>query len=219
MRTPLKTAALLSGLIYQPWDGVYKGLTSMGLDMIREPFDIEGSQGMLVLGKGEAYLVFRGTEASGLKLRDVWSNFGLVQDWVGAGKAHSGYAKHFSYIRKPARTFAEQIPTPIPLYVAGHSLGGVLATLYAAWVSSGGPDDHKIKGLITYGAPKGLNAEGYSTIACRIDRVINRYDFAPHWPPIPRLTHPRVAPVKVNSGGWPGPVSRHSITKYQSTQT
>ncbi len=213
MASNFKIAVNLSGLIYEDWPNVKSGLQSMGMDMVCEPFDIEGSQGMLILGQGGAYLVFRGTEASKAKLRDILSNFGWPREWAGQGKALSGYATHFSYIRDPARSFAERIPTPIPLYVIGHSLGGVLATLYASWVASGNPTDHKLAGLITFGAPKVLDDEGLQSISCPIFRFTNRYDFAPYWPPVPGLAHPKNQ-VKINSGGWPGPVSRHHVDKY-----
>ncbi len=209
----IKIGAILSGLIYEEWSQVMVGLRTMRMDMVCDPFDIMGAQGMLVLSPTHAYLVFRGTEVSKAKIRDVLSNFGVPVNWVGKGKAHSGYAKHFSYIRKPARTMAERIPTPIPLIVTGHSMGGCLATLYASWVASGGINDHKLAGLITYGAPRCLNDDALSTIMCPTFRLTNRYDFAPHWPPIPGLGHP-MNQVKINSGGWPGPVSRHSIAKY-----
>ncbi len=212
--TIFKTGATLSGLIYEEWPKVKQGLSAMQMDMVCDPFDIMGSQGMLVLGQTHAYLVFRGTEASKSKIRDIISNFGVPAEWVGKGKAHSGYAKHFSYICKSARDFAERIPTPIPLLAVGHSLGGCLATNYASWVASGGPNDHKLAGLITYGAPKCLNAEAIMCIACPVFRFTNRYDFAPYWPPIPGLDHPKNQ-VKINSGGWPGPVSRHSVSKYR----
>lgn len=217
MNSTFKTAAMLSGLIYEPWPAVELGLASMNMGLAAEPFDIEGTQGMLVVGITQgAFLVFRGTEATGLKWRDIWSNFGVPSEWDGIGYAHSGYAKHLSYVRKPARAFAEKIPTPIPLYITGHSLGGVVATLYASWVGSGGPDDHKIKSLITFGAPKGLSLSAIGSINCPVYRFVNKYDFAPHWPFITGLSHPELC-VRVNSGGWPGPVSRHSVTKYIST--
>lgn len=218
--TTFKTGAILSGLIYKEWPDVKSGLNALQMDMVCDPFDIKGSQGMLVLGKTHAYLVFRGTEASKFNIknplpwaRDIVSNFGLASGWIGQGKAHRGYAHYFSYIRKPARAFAERIPTPIPLIVVGHSLGGCLATQYASWAASGGPDDHKLAGLITYGAPKCLNYEALANIACTVFRFTNRYDFAPYWPPILGLDHPE-GHVKINSGGWPGPVSRHSVSKY-----
>ena len=216
MTTTFKTGVILSGLIYEDWPIVKQGLRALEMEMVCDPFDIEGAQGMLVLGKTHAYLVFRGTEVSKAKFWDVVANIGIPVPWVGVGKAHSGYARHFGHIRQPARAFAEQIPTPIPLLVVGHSMGGCLATDYASWVSSGGPDDHKLAGLISYGAPKCLNKQAIDAIACPAFRFTNRYDFAPHWPPIPGLDHPKNQ-VKINSGGWPGPVSRHSVSKYMRT--
>lgn len=221
MMTQTQTAALLSRLIYEPWEKVHQGLRAIQMEMIGDPFDVMGSQGMLVLGHGRAYLVFRGTEATEFKLlnpipwvREMRSNFGLPVEWVGNGKAHNGYVRHFSYIRRDARKMAEKIPTPIPLIIVGHSLGGCLATCYASWIASGRQYDHKIAGLITFGAPKCLNAEALADIACPILRFTNKYDFAPHWQPIPGLTQPKNQ-VKINSGGWIGPVTRHSATKYQ----
>ena len=216
MTTTFKTGIILSGLIYEEWPHVKMGLSAMQMDMVCDPFDIEDAQGMLVLGKTHAYLVFRGTEASKAKGGDIIANLGFPKDWIGNGKAHNGYAHHFSFIRNQARAFAEQIPTPLPLIVTGHSMGGCLATLYASWVGSGGPDDHKLAGLITYGAPKCLNDTAILDIACPVFRFTNRYDFAPYWPPIFGLDHPKNQ-VKINSGGWPGPVSRHSVSKYMRT--
>lgn len=215
-----KTAATLSRLIYEEWSDVKMGLKAMQMEMVCDPFDVMGSQGMLVLGQNRAYLVFRGTE---MKFdwrhpivwgREVRSNFGLPVEWIGNGLAHKGYARHFSYIRLPARKFAEKIPTPIPLIIVGHSLGGCLATNYASWVGCGGEDDHKIAALITFGTPKCLNAIALADIMCPIFRFTNRYDFAPHWQPIPCLVHPN-SQIKINSGGWIGPVTRHSAAKYQ----
>ena len=221
MTTHQKTAATLSRLIYEDWPKVEKGLQAMQMEMVCDPFDVMGSQGMLVLGQLRAYLVFRGTEAMEFSLlnpvpwlREIRSNFGLPVEWVGNGKAHSGYARHFQYIRLPARKFAEKIPTPIPLIITGHSLGGCLATHYASWIASGGQYDHKIAGLITFGAPKCLNDAALADIACPILRFTNKYDFAPNWQPIPGLTQPKNQ-VKINSGGWIGPVTRHSASKYQ----
>ena len=93
-------------------------------------------------------------------------------------------------------------------------MGGSLATLYASWVGSGGPEDHRIYLLVTFGAPKALSARALGDIACPTLRCTNKYDFAPHWPPVPGLAHPGQPRVRLDSGGWPGPVSRHGADRY-----
>ncbi len=208
----------LSGLIYRDWDTVHRGLTSQGLEMVGKPFEHAGSQGMMVQqSRGKwAVMVFRGTEASKGSVSDILSNIGFPRSWAGEGKAHSGYRRHFAMIRYEARARAEIIPTACPLYVTGHSMGGSLATMYASWINSGGVNDHKLAGLVTLGAPKTLSEAALACIPCPTYRVTNKYDFAPYWPPVPGLAHPEME-VKIDSGGWCGPVSRHGASKYTET--
>jgi pimeloyl-ACP methyl ester carboxylesterase len=206
-------AIVLSDLIYENWKEVHHRLGVMGFAMLGEPISHAGSQCMVVRNKTVAYLVFRGTEASKGSISDILSNVGHPRRWAGQGLAHSGYDRHFAMIRAKARDRAELVDPETPLHVTGHSLGGVLATMYAAWVGSGGPDDHKIESLITFGAPKALSKAAVATIKAPGYRYTNRYDFAPHWQPGLVLGHPE-RQVKVNSGGWIGSVSRHGSSKY-----
>ena len=213
MLSPLKTGSFLSNLIYEDWDFVRRELERVHMSMVGDPFDVNDSQGMLTLGKEEAWITFRGT---GMVWSDIFSNFGFPVEWDGPGQVHSGYKKHFSHIRGLARQMAEQIPASIPLRVAGHSMGGDLATMYAAWINSGLPTDHKLAGLFTYGAPKALNAEAIAAIPCEVKRVTNLLDPAPLWPFIPGLSHPS-GQIKINSGGWPIPWMRHASARYMRT--
>ncbi|MCK5642837.1 MAG: hypothetical protein KAJ19_18655 [Gammaproteobacteria bacterium] len=213
VRSDYHTAAVLSDLIYADWDRVHKRLAVMGFVMLGDPISHAGSECMVVRNHRIAFLVFRGTEASRGSIRDILSNIGLPARWAGQGLAHRGYDHHFAMIRAQARSRAEMVETATPLHVTGHSMGGVLATMYASWVGSGGPDDHKIMSLITFGAPKALSRDALATIKAPAHRYTNRYDFAPHWQPGFILRHPG-GRVKVNSGGWVGPISRHGSNKY-----
>ena len=213
LRTDHFLAIALSDLIYENWKEVHHRLGVMGFAMLGEPISHAGSECMVVRNKTVAYLVFRGTEASKGSISDILSNVGVPRAWAGQGLAHSGYDHHFAMIRAQARDRAELIETAIPLHITGHSLGGVLATMYASWVGSGGPNDHKIMSLITFGAPKALSEAATATIKAPGYRYTNRYDFAPHWQPGFVLGHPE-RQVMVNSGGWAGPVSRHGSGKY-----
>ena len=206
-------AIVLSDLIYENWEEVHYRLSVMGFWMLGEPITHAGSECMLVCNANVAFLVFRGTEISKGSLSDILSNVGVPASWAGQGKAHSGYDRHFAMIRAQARTRAELIETTTPLHITGHSLGGVEATMYAAWVGSGGPHDHKIMSLISFGASKALSKAAVATIKAPIYRYTNRYDFAPYWQPGLVLGHPE-GQIKVDSGGWIGPVSRHGSSKY-----
>ncbi len=213
--TPDQILVRLAALAYDDPRTVASGraLETLGMELVGEPFDHAGSQGMLVRGRDMAAMVFRGTEAKD-SVRDLLSNFGWPVRWVGPGRAHSGYVHHFSMIRYEARKRAELVPSDVPLYVAGHSMGGDMATPYAAWVGSGGPDDHKLHALVTFGSPKALSREACAAIGCEVRRFTNRHDFAPHWPPVLGLTHPEDSQIEVDSGGWPGWVSRHATDRY-----
>jgi hypothetical protein len=59
-----------------------------------------------------------------------------------------------------------------PLYVTGHSLGGALAVLFAARITAmGGP--HKLKGVVTYGAPRVANVQAAAWIDYELrDKII-----------------------------------------------
>ena len=206
-------AIVLSDLIYENWKEVHHRLSVMGFAMLGEPISHAGSECMVVRNATIAYLVFRGTEASKGSISDILSNIGVPTTWAGQGLAHSGYDHHFAMIRAQARGRAEMVETATPLHITGHSLGGVLATMYSSLVGSGGQDDHKIMSLISFGAPKALSKAAVATIKAPTYRYTNRYDFAPHWQPGFVLGHPE-GQIMVNSGGWIGPVSRHGSGKY-----
>src|SRR5690606_26853984 len=107
-----------------------------------------------------AALVFRGTEATRWRLLDILANVKVVgRPWAGDGWAHRGYADALSRLSYPARRMADGVSSAIPLFVTGHSMGGALATLYAAWVTADHLDGHRMAGLITFGAPKAATGE------------------------------------------------------------
>jgi len=206
-RTRALQLARLSGLVYDDWGKVKTGLGVLGFVLVDEPWDHGDTQGMLVRNKLYSAIVFRGTEATKLRLRDIFSNFGHPSAWAGVGLAHSGYENAFGMVRYDARKLAERVSNDLPLYVTGHSMGGALASLYASWAG------HRLAGLVSFGSPRAMNREACDAISCPVYRYENRHDFAPHYPPSFMLTHPGEA-IKLDSGGWPGPVSRHSINRY-----
>ena len=210
----------LSGLAYaRPLD-IQRGLDALGLRLV-ESFARNDTEALLVARLRQGYggqagaeyaaLAFRGTEATALHWRDLKSNLGIPVRWAGEGRAHSGYVRHLAMIENQAVAMAEGVASEHPLYVTGHSMGGALATLFAAlWYALG--RNYRLAGLVTFGAPKALSQAAAAPIACPTLRVVNRFDFAPHWPPL-ILSHPN-APHRIDSGGWPGPISRHAPGRY-----
>ncbi|MFP4308526.1 MAG: lipase family protein [Desulfococcaceae bacterium] len=91
--------------------------------------------------KGFAVLVFRGT--NGL---ETWlSNLTTFQvRWPGGGMVHSGFKKEFFKVWPEVAEALEEID--LPLFFAGHSLGGALALLAASM--------RKPRAVYTFGCPR-----------------------------------------------------------------
>lgn len=216
-------AAALSRDIYLDRVPFELACVRAGLEPV-DVFDHAGTQAALARelrvsspGGGAAWLVFRGTEATRLRLVDLAANL-LVRPklWAGAGWVHCGYADALERVRDDARRLAERVSTEVPLYATGHSLGGVLATLYAAWVSSDRRHGHRLAGLVTFGAPRGGSAAALAPICGRVPvrRYVMPSDPAPWWP-APLFRHPPGKAIRLQPAGWwPGPVSRHSVVGY-----
>ena len=182
-------------------------------------YDHAGTQAVHVRGKQADALVFRGTEASNLKFGDIWSNFTWPYPtrWQGMGRVHSGYRTHLNMVGFEALQMVEQVQSTWPVYVTGHSLGGAIATLFAAWYyydNRKQEPPYKLAGLVTFGSPKPMNREAALTIGCPIHRYAVRGDFAPFWPPVMALKHPAPAIWLPARSAFHGPLRRHTPDTY-----
>jgi len=162
-------------------------------------------------------LVFRGTQLTsgslGERTRDLLRNLRLANlrsgQWpeVILGRAHHGYVSALRAVYKPLRE-AVTANSDLPLHVSGHSLGGAVATLYAA----AAPDD--AESLVTFGAPKAGSADALNAISAGVHRYAFRLDWATAWPPSLTLSHPDDGLRRVD---WPGPfwvLYRHDVDRY-----
>lgn len=133
------------------------------------------------------FLVFRGTEPE--KISDIATDVKIKQRKyaVYQGKVHRGFATAVHLVWSGIlRALREDIAIngARPICVAGHSLGGALATLtsYRIYKSS----EFTFDGLYTYGCPRVGNPEfvdSFSYIKKRIFRFENNNDIVAKMPP------------------------------------
>jgi triacylglycerol lipase len=143
-------------------------------------------------------VVFRGTEVSGLDriqniLSDIMTDAQITQGATAFGKGvHSGFAKAAGDVWEQLFAFVNSIRKQQAVWVAGHSLGGALATLTAGRFAG---NSVAVQGLYSFGSPRVGDerfAENFSPPAFRIvngdDIVTTVPILGPAKPfPIPRL--------------------------------
>jgi triacylglycerol lipase len=141
-------------------------------------FDQGATRGALVIGRGFAILVFRGT----LGPRDVLSDLDFpAVGWEGHGLVHEGFKRQLDAVWLDATVTLGNIKTPI--FYTGHSLGAALATLAAArrFLEKGASP----AAVYSYGSPRVGTTEFSSSfpdgfLHCR---MVNDRDIVPTLPP------------------------------------
>ncbi len=202
--------AELSAIAYLSHREVQEKLAAYGLRVTW--FDHADAQGFMAEGTHEAWLVFRGTEASSLTVSDIWANLRVpLVRWAGQGQVHEGYGAEASKLWEQVRPALRRCQTRY--YLAGHSMGAVLAKIISALIEQASDMLTYPALLLTYGSPAPGDAEFVASLRAPHYRFVNRIDFAQAWPPGPCYKHYGPA-LRVNSGGRPGPVSDHSIERY-----
>ena len=138
-------------------------------------FDDGDTQGFLVVTPAYSALIIRGIQVTTeFSVRDVTRNLKTkLVGWVGRGKAHAGYAEGLGAVWSEVLPHLKRAPRPI--YVGGHSLGGVTVTLAAGLFS--------FDACYTFGAPKPGNEEFWQNLLCPVYRFCHAWDIAPTWPP------------------------------------
>lgn len=207
--------AMLSEAVYLPtWPEVEAAIAPHW--QLAAPLDIGDTEGMLCRRGAEcSALVFRGTEFSRGKLGDIAANFGTWTNWEGPGSIHAGYYRHVDTIFEAARHAAKQA-AGAPLYMTGHSLGGISATVYTARIGLHS-DGHAIDALVTFGAPKAFNPQASKVITVPSRRYVVSGDFAPRWPLNPWLRH-HCPPITLEPPvPHMSPLKRHWTETYRKT--
>lgn len=179
------------------------------------------TQAYVIKGGGLSVIVFRGTEVSGgLSWKDVRSNMKLARTrWSLGGTVHRGYREALLQISEQIQNEIRECPWPI--YFAGHSLGGCLATLASqVW---------PVAGTYTYGAPR-VGDKKFVAGLKKVYRFTYGRDIAPKYP-FPyfgyrhggkRFHASRNGRFKFRGFSpldliiWPGGIRDHSITRYRA---
>ena len=161
-------------------------LARYGFPTMRSLSNGAGLDGYIASNDAMILIVFRGTDVYHLKslLADVnvvpaWNDF-LKRPLV---YVHSGFKTAFDQFRPHIRSFLDDDKARTgnsgkKVWIVGHSLGGAMATMAAAWLST--QTDYGVQGVITMGAPSvgsaGFRDEYNSRLGTRHYRIINQED-------------------------------------------
>ncbi len=140
-------------------------------------FNRKGTQAALVASKVRpsfVAVIFRGTH----EVRNWMANLDAMPvDWPRGGKVHRGFRDALQVIWDDLHLEISSLQ--VPLFYAGHSLGGALATLAHASLPA--------SCVYTFGAPKVGNRDFYRSLRTDcLHRVVNGKDVVPSLPPSAR---------------------------------
>lgn len=116
--------------------------------------DRDGAQCHILSNKNDIVIVFRGTEPT--ELSDVAADLNIWPDeaFNGVGLVHNGFQEELNKLWKGIESSLKIMKTDGKnLYIAGHSLGGAMATLCASRMLD------NVTALYTYGSPRVGNLE------------------------------------------------------------
>jgi len=152
----------------------------LGKFFFPDPEDRQDTQAFIAQNESAVIIVFRGTES----LKD-WMTDADVQLVNGpAGKVHDGFQCGLNAVWRDLWKFLDEKRGQRTLWIAGHSLGGALATLATAKLrlEKGTP----VNGLYTFGSPRVGNEEFARAFEQdfgeRTFRFVNNNDIVPRVP-------------------------------------
>ena len=106
-----------------------------------------GRDHLIVVSQPHRHLVaIRGTD----HVSDWLTNLRLWGRWTPMGLVHAGYFGVLESFYEELTAYLESVP-PLPLILAGHSMGGAIALLAALKLQN---DGFPVQGLYTFGQPK-----------------------------------------------------------------
>ena len=156
-------------------------------------------EGYVAADSGKFLVAFRGSEPPTSKdvihdrLRDLDAVPVLLRDYVDDGppfaRIHQGFADGVHDVIAPLLVAMHTLNPEgnLPLWITGHSLGGVLAVVAASFFRFDSQLRRDVQGLYTFGQPRvagpGHALEIDRELGNRYQRVVNRLDIVPRLPP------------------------------------
>jgi len=164
-------------------------LSYAGIDVIQNAMNALGYPGFRAFSgpkfDGQAFvawqsthaiLIFRGTEPTSYQDLLTDSRFKLV-NWNGVGRVHLGFRDAFEELHSDQGLAAFLASLgDIPVFIAGHSMGGALATLAASRYPSS-------RAIYSFGAPRAGDRSFVQSVRIPSFRVVNRTDLVVDVPP------------------------------------
>ena len=143
--------------------------------------------GICARGNQTLFIVFRGTQSAGEKLKNWMADKqDAVFDDLQGGKVHRGFHHCYATVRKSIMDFLRAHTAPNQtIRVTGHSLGGALATLAAMDIATGGLPFRALE-VYTFASPLvgGVRwARHYAQQRAATWRIANRRDLVTKVPP------------------------------------
>ena len=138
-------------------------------------FSTNGTQGYVAYNEDSAALMFRGTEAD--RLSDIKADAKATQTACPTGgRVHSGFKEQYDAVATRIEDLlAEDDIKGKPLFIAGHSLGGAVATIAARRLHA----QHQVAACYTYGSPRVGTEDWVAQIKTPIYRIVNSADPVP----------------------------------------
>ena len=132
------------------------------------------------LARNDEYVVlsFRGTQEK----KDIGTDAKALKVRVVEGGIHSGFAGAYTSIMKDIKAELEKLPSSLPIYITGHSLGAALATVATQYLEkdvieeSKSPLRERIAACYTFGSPRVGDDLFGERLKSPVYRVVNTRD-------------------------------------------
>jgi triacylglycerol lipase len=145
---------------------------------IEKTFDVDATQAMIVSSDKFYVLAFRGTEPTSIK--DIKSDAkAMIKKCETGGMIHSGFDEAFDLVQLDIQQALDTLEDEKPLFIAGHSLGGALATVATKKLTF----KFGIAGCYTFGSPRVGNEVWTMGIKTPVYRLVNSADPVTMVPP------------------------------------